>query len=178
MAGIPEAPNTPHVHKKVRSPVGQLTLVGSDHGLAAVLWEADRPGRVRIEAGPEATDHPVLVDVERQLGEYFSGQRQQFAIRLDMRGTPFQRRVWSALLTIPFGETRSYRQIAEEIGSPGAVRAVGAANARNPLSIVAPCHRVIGSSGALTGFAAGLAIKARLLELERTAAGVPAVSSM
>ena len=174
MAGIAEATNKSHVHKKVQSPVGRLTLVASDEGLVAVLWEGDRPGRVRIDAGRLANDHPVLIEAERQLGEYFGGRRQQFAIRLDMTGTPFQRRVWSALLAIPFGETRSYRQIAEQIGSPGAVRAVGAANARNPISIVAPCHRVIGSNGALTGFAAGLAIKARLLELERTARGAPA----
>ena len=171
MTGIARSTsNTPHVHKRVQSPVGLLTLVASDEGLAAILWQDDRPGRVRIDVGAEVSDHPILCEAERQLAEYFGGRRRQFALRLEMSGTPFQRRVWSALLAIPFGETRSYRDIAGQIGSPRAVRAVGAANGRNPLSIVAPCHRVIGSTGALTGFAGGLAVKARLLELERETA--------
>jgi methylated-DNA-[protein]-cysteine S-methyltransferase len=155
-----------HVYKRMPSPVGTLTLVASDHGLAAVLWENDRPRRVRLNLEAEAHGHPVLVEAERQLAEYFAGRRKQFTVKLDVAGTPFQRQVWNALLTIPFGETRSYRQIANQIGNPRAVRAVGAANGRNPLSIVAPCHRVIGSSGALTGFAGGLDVKARLLALE------------
>ena len=158
-----------HVYKRVQSPVGQLTLVASDGGLAAILWENDRPQRVPLRLEVEDNGHPVLVEAERQLAEYFGGRRRQFSLRLDPSGTPFQRKVWNALLTIPFGETRSYAQIARQIGQPTAVRAVGAANGRNPLSIVAPCHRVIGSSGALTGFAGGLDIKARLLALERTA---------
>ena len=110
--------------------------------------------------------HPVLVETERQLEEYFAGRRKAFALTLDVAGTPFQRKVWNALLTIPFGETRSYGEIARQIGSPDAVRAVGAANGRNPVSIVAPCHRVIGATGKLTGFAGGLEVKARLLALE------------
>jgi methylated-DNA-[protein]-cysteine S-methyltransferase len=108
----------------------------------------------------------VLVDAERQLKEYFAGRRRRFDVKLDVSGTPFQKAVWNALLTIPFGETRSYAQIARQIGNPTAVRAVGAANGRNPVSIVTPCHRVVGSSGALTGFAGGLDVKARLLALE------------
>jgi methylated-DNA-[protein]-cysteine S-methyltransferase len=155
-----------HVHKTVDSPVGRLTLVASNEGLAAILWEHDRPRRVRLEVGAEDHGHPVLIETERQLGEYFAGQRQAFAVQLDLAGTTFQRKVWNALLTIPFGETRSYGQIARQIGSPTAVRAVGAANGRNPVSIVAPCHRVIGSTGKLTGFAGGLDVKARLLALE------------
>ena len=155
-----------YVYKRMPSPVGTLTLVASDHGLAAVLWENDRPRRVRLNLEAEENGHPVLVEAERQLAEYFAGRRQQFTLKLDVAGTHFQRQVWNALLTIPFGETRSYRQIANQIGNPRAVRAVGAANGRNPLSIVAPCHRVIGSSGALTGFAGGLDVKARLLALE------------
>jgi methylated-DNA-[protein]-cysteine S-methyltransferase len=117
---------------------------------------------------PEAEDvaHPVLVETERQLVEYFAGSRKAFTLKLDVDGTAFQRKVWTALLTIPFGETRSYAQIARQIGNPDAVRAVGAANGRNPVSIVAPCHRVIGSTGKLTGFAGGLDVKARLLALE------------
>ena len=158
-----------YVHTRVQSPVGALTLVASDDGLAAILWENDRPHRVRLDIGVEEPGHPVLVETKRQLIEYFAGRRQQFALALDMTGTPFQRKVWDALLTIPFGETRSYAEVARQIGRPRAVRAVGAANGRNPVSIVAPCHRVIGSTGALTGFAAGLDVKARLLALQRAA---------
>jgi methylated-DNA-[protein]-cysteine S-methyltransferase len=111
-------------------------------------------------------NHATLRQTQRQLNEYFAGERRAFSLPLDFRGTDFQRRVWQALLTIPYGETRSYAHIARQIGRPTAVRAVGAANGRNPLSIVAPCHRVIGSSGQLTGFAGGLATKAQLLALE------------
>jgi methylated-DNA-[protein]-cysteine S-methyltransferase len=155
-----------HVYKRMASPVGTLTLAATDAGLAAILWENERPGRVRLDMVAEANNHPVLVEAERQLTEYFAGRRTQFTLTLDPSGTSFQRAVWKALLTIPFGETRSYAQIANQIGHPTAARAVGAANGRNPLSIVAPCHRVVGASGALTGFAGGLEVKARLLALE------------
>ncbi len=155
-----------YVYKIVDSPVGKLKLVATDDGLAGILWENDRPRRVRLDLEAEDGGHPVLLETERQLAEYFAGQRKAFALKLDFAGTPFQRQVWNALLTIPFGETRSYGQIASQIGNPAAVRAVGAANGRNPVSIVAPCHRVIGSTGKLTGFAGGLAAKARLLALE------------
>ena len=158
------------VHKVVQTPVGSLTLVGGDAGLAAILWEGDRPDRVRLDRGPEAPDHPVLVEAERQLGEYFAGSRTAFTVALDLgTGTPFQQQVWRALRTIPYGETRTYGQIAAQIGRASAVRAVGAANGKNPLSIVAPCHRVIGSTGKLTGFAGGLAVKQILLDLEARA---------
>ena len=149
------------------SPVGTLTLVATNNGLAAILWEHDRPGRVRLPPLTTDDSHPILLETERQLQEYFGGRRRSFALTLDVSGTPFQRRVWDALLTIPFGETRSYSQIAEQIGTPAAVRAVGAANGRNPVSIVAPCHRVVAVSGALTGFAGGLDVKAQLLRHER-----------
>jgi len=152
--------------KSMRSAVGVLTLLASDQGLAAILWENDRPGRVRLDVVGEDAAHPVLCETERQLGEYFAGRRQAFDLPLDFSGTEFQKTVWRALLTIPFGQTRSYAQIARQIGQPTAVRAVGAANGRNPISIVAPCHRVIGSSGKLTGFAGGLDAKAFLLRLE------------
>lgn len=155
-----------HVYKTMDSPVGKLTLVASSEGLAAILWENDRPGRVRLTIDAQDDRHPVLLEAERQLGEYFGGRRKTFALTLDLAGTAFQRKVWNALLTIPFGETRSYAQIARQIGSPSAVRAVGAANGKNPVSIVAPCHRVIGSTGKLTGFAGGLDVKAHLLSLE------------
>jgi len=149
------------------SPVGMLTLVASDTGLVAILWEDDDLARVPLGETIEAADHPLLVETVRQLGAYFAGEREQFDLPLDFRGTDFQKSVWHALLTIPFGETRSYGEIARQIGRPTAFRAVGAANGRNPISIVAPCHRVLGSGGALTGFAGGLAAKQTLLELER-----------
>ena len=150
----------------VNSPVGKLTLVATAEGLAGILWENERPGRVRLNVEVEDASHPVLVETERQLAEYFAGQRKAFAVVLDFAGTAFQRKVWNALLTIPFGETRSYRQIATQIGHPDAVRAVGAANGRNPVSIIVPCHRVVGSSGALTGYAGGLDRKTSLLRIE------------
>lgn len=148
------------------SPVGKLKLVASDKGLVAILWENDTPRRVRLSELVEDKQHPVLCETERQLGEYFEGRRKSFSLKLDMRGTLFQNEVWEALLAIPFGETRSYGQLAKQLGNPKATRAVGAANGRNPISIVVPCHRVIGSSGKLTGFAGGLDTKAYLLELE------------
>lgn len=154
------------VFKTMQSPVGLLTLVGSDAGLAAVLWENDPPGRVRLEAPIEAPDHPILAEAEQQLDEYFARQRREFTVRLDYRGTPFQRKVWEGLLGIPFGATRTYGELAKAIGSPAAVRAVGAANGKNPISIIGPCHRVIGSTGRLTGFAGGLEVKAFLLRHE------------
>jgi methylated-DNA-[protein]-cysteine S-methyltransferase len=153
--------------KRMTSPVGTLTLVATDNGLAAILWEHDRPRRVRLPPLTRDDNHPILLETERQLQEYFGGRRRSFTLTLDVSGTPFQRRVWDALLTIPFGETRSYSQIAEQIGNPAAVRAVGAANGRNPVSIVAPCHRVVAVSGALTGFAGGHDVKAQLLRHER-----------
>jgi methylated-DNA-[protein]-cysteine S-methyltransferase len=160
----------PCVYKTMASPVGALTLVASHDGLAAILWENDRPGRVRLTLAQEDARHPVLVETERQLNEYFAGRRRIFSLELDFAGTQFQRKVWQALLEIPFGQTRSYGEIAKRIGAPAAVRAVGAANGRNPISIVAPCHRVIGATGKLTGFAGGLDAKAHLLALEQKSA--------
>ncbi|MDZ3992226.1 methylated-DNA--[protein]-cysteine S-methyltransferase [Pseudomonas sp. Teo4] len=148
------------------SPVGTLTLVARGQQLAAVLWEEERENRVRLGELHRDDAHPVLLETARQLGEYFAGARQHFELALDFAGTEFQRQVWAALLTIPFGETRSYSEIARQIGNPSAVRAVGAANGRNPISIIAPCHRVIGASGSLTGFAGGLQAKQYLLALE------------
>lgn len=149
------------------SPVGELKLVAGDQGLIAILWPDDKPGRVSLGASVSAPDHPILMETRRQLSAYFSGALRAFSVPLDFRGSDFQKSVWQALLTIPFGETRSYGQIAYQIGRPGAFRAVGAANGRNRVSIIAPCHRVVGSNGALTGFAGGLAAKQFLLDLER-----------
>jgi len=152
--------------KTIESPVGKLKLVASNEGLVAVLWQNDRPSRVRLGELVADDRHPILLKAERQLGEYFAGKRKEFSVPLDMRGTPFQKNVWEALLAIPFGETRSYGQLAKQLGNPNATRAVGAANGRNPLSIIVPCHRVIGSTGKLTGFGGGLETKAHLLSLE------------
>lgn len=152
--------------KTFASPVGELTLVASDKGLVAILWEDDDPARVRIGQRIEAPDHPILAEASRQLAAYFAGERRSFDLPLDFRGTDFQKQVWHALLAIPFGETRSYADIARAIGRPTAFRAVGAANGRNPISIIAPCHRVVGTNGTLTGFAGGLEAKAHLLRHE------------
>ncbi len=151
---------------KLSSPVGTLTLVARGDKLAAVLWEHERANRVRLGELHVDQGHPVLRETARQLEEYFAGSRERFELELDFVGTDFQRAVWAALLTIPFGHTRSYSEIARQIGRPAAVRAVGAANGRNPISIIAPCHRVIGASGSLTGFAGGLQAKQYLLALE------------
>ena len=153
-------------YKLMPSPVGELTLVARNGKLSAILWEVERANRVRLGELVEASNNPVLLETERQLTEYFAGSRTQFELELDFTGTHFQKQVWQALLTIPFGETRSYSQIAQQIGNPKAVRAVGAANGRNPISIIAPCHRVVGASGGLTGFAGGLEAKQYLLTLE------------
>ncbi len=148
------------------SPVGALQLIAGNAGLVAILWEGEDGGRVGLGPFAEAPDNPILRETERQLRLYFDGRLTQFSVPLDFQGTPFQKSVWAALLTIPWGETRSYAQIARQIGHPTAFRAVGAANGKNPISIIAPCHRVVGSSGKLTGFAGGLAAKAYLLGIE------------
>ncbi|MEO8641024.1 methylated-DNA--[protein]-cysteine S-methyltransferase [Pseudomonas sp.] len=148
------------------SKVGELKLVANDSRLAAILWENDKPDRVRLGPMRQAPDNPILMRTAQQLREYFAGTRSRFDLELEFTGTEFQKKVWAALLTIPFGETRSYSEIARQIGNPSAVRAVGAANGKNPISIVAPCHRVIGASGKLTGFAGGLEAKEQLLMLE------------
>jgi methylated-DNA-[protein]-cysteine S-methyltransferase len=155
-----------YVSRTVASPVGLLKLVASDAGLAAVLWENDDPRRVRLGSIVRGAAHPILVEAERQLAAYFKGRLKRFNIPLDFKGTKFQKIVWAALLTIPFGETRSYGQIACQISRLTAARSVGAANGRNPISIIAPCHRVVGASGALTGFAGGLDAKRYLLDFE------------
>ncbi len=137
------------------SPVGWLSYELSDGGVLTKLWFAE---------GQEAPTSPT--EVANQLDRYFRGESDAFAVEVEPAGTEFQRAVWSQLVKIPFGETRSYGQIANSLGNPGAVRAVGAANGANPIAIVVPCHRVIGASGALTGFGGGLDRKAWLLEHE------------
>ncbi|WP_315822289.1 methylated-DNA--[protein]-cysteine S-methyltransferase [Paraflavitalea speifideaquila] len=155
-----------YYYKEMNSPVGRLRMVASEKGLAAILWENDNPNRIRVREYREDNNHPILLETEQQLNEYFEGKRTSFSMELDPIGTDFQREVWKVLSSIPYGETRTYLSIARQLGNSKAVRAVGAANGRNPISIIVPCHRVIGSSGELTGFAGGLAAKAALLSLE------------
>jgi methylated-DNA-[protein]-cysteine S-methyltransferase len=155
-----------YASKTVKTPVGLLKLVASEAALMAVLWENDDPKPVRLGPVAEDVEHPILCEAEHQLAEYFAGARKSFALPLDFAGTPFQKRVWAELLNIPFGQTRTYAEIATAIGKPRAFRAVGAANGKNPISIVAPCHRVIGKDGSLTGFAGGLKAKECLLGIE------------
>lgn len=150
--------------------VGDLSIVCCNEGLVAVLW----PGEVRVPlpgvpTRVEKGDHPLLAATCQQLDEYFAGTRTTFDLPLTPNGTEFQLAAWRALRDIPYGETRSYAEQATTIGRPKAVRAVGSANGRNPISIIVPCHRVIGSNGSLTGFGGGLDAKTYLLALERRA---------
>lgn len=147
------------------SPVGQLTLAGRDGRLMhlRMVDQTYEPSRVDW-----AADGKAFPDAVEQLEEYFAGDRTEFELDLDLVGTDFQRRVWAALQTIPYGETRSYGEIARQIGSPGAFRAVGLANGHNPIGIVVPCHRVIGSNGSLTGYGGGLDRKRALLAMEKS----------
>jgi methylated-DNA-[protein]-cysteine S-methyltransferase len=155
----------PLAYKQIKTPVGRLTLVANDLSLVAIHWEDE--DRTDSDEATPADCHPILAEAERQLSDYFAGRRTTFDLPLDPAGTPFQKKVWQALTRIPFGRTVSYGDIAASIGSPTACRAVGAANGRNPIPIVVPCHRVIGASGKLTGFAGGLENKSILLTLER-----------
>ena len=147
----------------IPSPIGDLTLVASDRGLCAVDWGSTRAKR--------PLDNPVLRAAATQLDEYFAGTRRAFDLPLDLRGTLFQNRTWSALAEIPYGTTVSYGEQARRLGVPRAARAVGAANGSNPLPIVLPCHRVIGADGALTGYGGGLDVKRWLLAHEAGAGG-------
>lgn len=151
------------------SPVGELLLAGDEDALQVVGFPSGR-GAARPEQ--DWTENPApFAEAARQLGDYFAGKRHSFDLPLAPSGTPFQRDVLAALQQIPYGETRSYGELAKAVGRPKASRAVGAANGRNPLPIVIPCHRAIGSDGSLTGFGGGLATKRFLLDLERRHAG-------
>jgi methylated-DNA-[protein]-cysteine S-methyltransferase len=149
------------------SPVGQLRLIATETALLAVLWPEEREGRVKFTTEPVDGDNKVLRQTAKQLGEYFAGKRRSFDLPLELRGTEFQQQVWQALAEIPFAETSTYGKQAAAIGRPRAIRAVGSANGRNPLSIVLPCHRIVGADGKLTGFAGGLDTKRWLLDHER-----------
>jgi methylated-DNA-[protein]-cysteine S-methyltransferase len=151
--------------RTMESPVGPLTLAGKDGRLMhlRMIDQTYEPGRNGWER-----DDAAFPDAVEQLDAYFAGERREFDLELDLIGSNFQRRVWEALRTIPYGETRSYGQVAEQIGSSGASRAVGLASGHNPIGIIVPCHRVIGANGSLTGYGGGLERKRALLELERS----------
>lgn len=157
------------MHRKVmHSPIGRLMLEEEDGALVRVAFEREIPAGIEEQAEElplQAIE--VLEKAERQLDEYFAGERKVFNLPLAPKGTEFQKKVWAALCDIPYGETRSYGQIAAAVGNPKASRAVGMANHRNPISIIVPCHRVIGADGRLVGFGGGLWIKERLLKLEK-----------
>ncbi len=158
----------------VATPVGDLLLTASETALTRLLFpRADGTHDIKTDwLADDALStgaSPILAAVRRQLSEYFAGVRQQFNIPLHATGTVFQQRVWQALRDIPYGETIAYGTLAERIGNPKAVRAVGLANGRNPISIIVPCHRVIGANGSLTGYGGGLERKTLLLDLERHA---------
>lgn len=152
-------------HSIMESPIGPLTIVERDGALAAIYMAEHAHAPDRTTLGERVDD--ALPEVTRQLREYFAGERREFDLPLNPVGTDFQRLVWGALREIPYGETRSYGQLAATLGRPSASRAVGMANGRNPISIVVPCHRVVGSSGKLTGYAGGVERKEYLLALER-----------
>lgn len=162
---------TPLHRTTIDSPVGELGLVATSTTLVAVLWPEERDGRVRFAVEPADGTNEILAQTAGQLGEYFDGDRRVFDLPLELRGTEFQQEVWQSLADIPYGETSTYGKQAATIGRPRAIRAVGSANGRNPLSIVLPCHRIVGADGKLTGFAGGLDTKRWLLDHESRVAG-------
>jgi methylated-DNA-[protein]-cysteine S-methyltransferase len=151
-------------YRAIDSPIGPLALAGRGRVLTnlRMVDQTYEPNR-----NDWVPDDRAFPDAVEQLEAYFAGERNDFDLELSLAGSEFQRRVWQALLTIPYGETRSYGQVAEQVGATGAARAVGLANGRNPIAIIVPCHRVIGASGSLTGYGGGLDRKRSLLELER-----------
>ena len=161
---------TAPIHTIIDSPVGALTLVGEADALTGIYFAIHRRRDRLPDFGESISGSDLFDETTQQLGEYFAGEREAFDLPLAPRGDAFQQSVWEQLRTIPYGVTRTYGDLARAIGRPGAAQAVGAANGANPLSIVVPCHRVIGADGSLTGYAGGLDRKRFLLELERPAA--------
>ncbi|WP_055717661.1 methylated-DNA--[protein]-cysteine S-methyltransferase [Streptomyces torulosus] len=152
-------------HTVTDSPYGPLTLVADDGVLSGLYMTGQRHRPPQETFGPR--DDTLLADAKEQLAAYFAGELRQFTLTLRLHGTPFQRGVWEQLARIPFGETRSYGELADAMGSPKASRAVGLANGKNPVGIIVPCHRVVGSDGSLTGYGGGLDRKRRLLDFEQ-----------
>ena len=156
----------PLFYKDIPSPVGHIRLITSDKGLVAILWEGEDYRRTKLPTPQLLLEHPILLQTEQQLEEYFKLERREFNIPLDLQGTDFQLKVWQALLDIPYGRVKTYGDLARWLGDIKAVRAVGGALNKNPISIIVPCHRIVGTSGKLVGFAGGVANKAILLDLE------------
>lgn len=155
------------VYKDVASPVGLVRAIACDKGLVAIIWEGEDYKRTKLSVPVKDDKHPILIQTEKELNEYFNNKRTTFDIPLDFKGTEFQIRVWEALLKIPYGVTKTYGDLARILGDIKAVRAVGGALNKNPISIIVPCHRVVGISGNLVGFAGGLNNKSILLDLEQ-----------
>jgi len=158
----------------IDTPIGHLTIIASADGLTHILFDGQEPADAGLdETIPAVVDNVMLTRAATQLTEYFAGTRREFDLPLDPAGTEFQVQAWMALADIPYGDTTTYAHQAEAIGRPNAVRAVGSANGSNPIPIVLPCHRVIGSNGSLTGYAGGLDLKRRLLDMERSQQTLP-----
>ena len=171
-SAVPAPNGSPPLSAAVlESPIGPLTIIASDDGVRAIRWPGDPPQSVPLEPAVELPDHPVAREAVAQLEEYFAGDRRTFDVPLDPVGTDFQLAAWEALRSIPYGETVSYAEQADRLGDRNKARAVGAANGRNPIPIIVPCHRVVGASGSLTGFAGGLETKAWLLAHEQRHTG-------
>jgi methylated-DNA-[protein]-cysteine S-methyltransferase len=153
-------------YKIIDSPVGCLKIVVQETNLVAILWDNEKPNRVKLNSIIEDSTDALILETEKQLKEYFLRERKAFNLPIKMYGTGFQQEVWNLLKEIPYGRTCSYKDIALKLHNPMAVRAVGAANGRNPISIIVPCHRVIASNGSLSGFAGGITRKKILLDLE------------
>jgi methylated-DNA-[protein]-cysteine S-methyltransferase len=166
MAATGPAPTEVVSYTTLASPIGELLLLLGDGGALRGLYMQDGRRPMRIDSRWQADAKPFATAIS-QLGEYFDGRRTSFDLPLLMHGTAFERSVWSALREIPYGETTSYGEIARRLGQPSAARAVGLANGRNPISVIVPCHRVIGADGSLTGYGGGLERKRALLELEQ-----------
>ncbi|WP_114790585.1 methylated-DNA--[protein]-cysteine S-methyltransferase [Niabella yanshanensis] len=154
------------VYKDISSPVGLIRLIASNRGLMAVLWEGEDYTRTKLPGAVKDEEDAILVAAQKQLKEYFAKERKVFDIPLDLQGTEFQLSVWKALLDIPYGTTQTYSGLARQLGDSKAVRAVGGALNKNPVAIIVPCHRVVGASGKLVGFAGGLGNKSILLGIE------------
>nr|WP_315032519.1 methylated-DNA--[protein]-cysteine S-methyltransferase [uncultured Chryseobacterium sp.] len=154
-------------YKDVPLPVGMIRMIASDKGLVAIIWEGEDYKRTKLSPPVREERHPILLQAEQELKEYFENNRTTFSIPLDFNGTEFQVKVWKALLKIPYGTTKTYGELAKILGDIKAVRAVGGALNKNPISIIVPCHRVVGASGNLVGFAGGLRNKSILLDLEK-----------
>lgn len=156
-----------YFYKTISSPLGTLTIIANDNALKSIVWMGEEINEKKFPNPILKNSHPILKQTETELREYFAGKRKKFTIKLDPNGTDFQKKSWKFLQSIPYGETRSYGEQAAGIGNKKGCRAVGGANGKNPIPIIIPCHRVIGSNGTLTGFASGVEIKKTLLDLEQ-----------